>query len=35
MGYLAPPIEPGTPIEVEIRHDWVPAQQVDPPFIKT
>jgi aminomethyltransferase len=33
MGYLAPPIEPGTPIEVEIRHDWVPAQQVDPPFI--
>ncbi len=35
MGYLAPPIEPGTPIEVEIRHDWVPAQQVNPPFIKT
>jgi len=35
MGYLAPPIVPGTPIEVEIRHDWVPAQQVDPPFIKT
>ncbi len=35
MGYLAPPIEPGTPIEVEIRHDWVPAQQVDPPFVKT
>jgi aminomethyltransferase len=35
MGYLAPPIEPGTPIEVEIRHNWVPAQQVEPPFIKT
>ena len=35
MGYLAPPIEPGTPIEVEIRHDWVPAQHVNPPFIKT
>lgn len=35
MGYLAPPIEPGTQIEVEIRHKWVPAQQVDPPFIKT
>ncbi|GMQ84888.1 MAG: glycine cleavage system aminomethyltransferase GcvT [Acidimicrobiia bacterium] len=35
MGYLAPPIEPGAPIEVEIRGAWVPAQQVDPPFIKT
>lgn len=33
MGYLSPPGPTDTPIEVEIRRQWVPSTQVDPPFI--
>ncbi len=33
MGYLSPPPPAETPIEVEIRGDWVSAARVDPPFI--
>lgn len=33
MGYVAPPIDDETPIEVEIRKTWVPTETVDPPFL--
>ncbi len=34
MGYLSPPPDPDAPIEVEIRDGWIPADRVDPPFLK-
>ena len=33
MGYVSPPMPETTPIEVEIRKQWIPAKRVDPPFI--
>lgn len=33
MGYVAPAVEAGAEIEVEIRDRWIPAEPVDPPFI--
>ncbi len=35
LGYLAPPPDDDTPLEVEVRGAWHPVQRVKPPFIDT
>lgn len=32
MGYLAPPIDADSPIEVEVRGEWIPVERKKPPF---
>jgi aminomethyltransferase len=34
IGYLSPPVDPGAGIEVEIRGEWLPATQVNLPFLE-
>jgi aminomethyltransferase len=34
MGYVSPPVDAATPLEVEIRNSWVQTERVDPPFIE-
>jgi aminomethyltransferase len=34
LGYLAPPADAETPIEIEIRGRWEPASRVRLPFIR-